>query len=45
MFGVTAIRPVMSHPQGAMLGVGALRETLARVNDQIVDRWEMTLTL
>jgi pyruvate dehydrogenase E2 component (dihydrolipoamide acetyltransferase) len=45
MFGMTAITPVINPPQAAILGVGALRETLARVNAQIVDRTLLTLTL
>jgi pyruvate dehydrogenase E2 component (dihydrolipoamide acetyltransferase) len=45
MFGMTAITPVISPPQAAILGVGALRETLARVDGEIVDRTLMTLTL
>jgi pyruvate dehydrogenase E2 component (dihydrolipoyllysine-residue acetyltransferase) len=45
MFGMTAIRPVINPPQAAILGVGAIRETLARQGGQIVDRRLMTLTL
>lgn len=45
MFGMTAIRPVINPPQVAILGVGAARDTLARVDGQIVDRKLMTLTL
>jgi pyruvate dehydrogenase E2 component (dihydrolipoamide acetyltransferase) len=45
MFGMTAITPVINPPQSAILGVGALRETLARVDGEIVDRALMTLTL
>jgi pyruvate dehydrogenase E2 component (dihydrolipoamide acetyltransferase) len=45
MFGMTAITPVINPPQAAILGVGALRETLARVNGEIVDRTLMTVTL
>ena len=45
MFGMTAIRPVINLPQAAILGVGAMREVLARVEDEIVDRRTMTLTL
>ena len=45
MFGMTAIRPVINHPQVAILGVGAVRETLARAGGEIVDRRLMTLTL
>jgi pyruvate dehydrogenase E2 component (dihydrolipoamide acetyltransferase) len=45
MFGMTAIRPVINFPQVAILGVGAVRETLARVDGQIADRRLMTLTL
>jgi pyruvate dehydrogenase E2 component (dihydrolipoamide acetyltransferase) len=45
MFGMTAISPVINPPQAAILGVGALRETLARVDGEIVERTLMTLTL
>ena len=45
MFGMTAIRPVINLPQAAILGVGAIREVLARVEGEIVDRQTMTLTL
>jgi pyruvate dehydrogenase E2 component (dihydrolipoamide acetyltransferase) len=45
MYGMTAIGPVINAPQAAILGVGAIRETLARVGGEIVDRSMMTLTL
>jgi pyruvate dehydrogenase E2 component (dihydrolipoyllysine-residue acetyltransferase) len=45
MYGMTAIAPVINPPQAAILGVGALRDTLARVDGEIVDRMLMTLTL
>jgi pyruvate dehydrogenase E2 component (dihydrolipoamide acetyltransferase) len=45
MFGMTAITPVINVPQAGILGVGALREVLARVDGEIVDRTLMTLTL
>lgn len=45
MYGMTAITPVIDSPQAAILGVGAMREVLARVDGQIVDRTLMTLTL
>jgi pyruvate dehydrogenase E2 component (dihydrolipoamide acetyltransferase) len=46
MFGMTAITPVINPPQAAILGVGALRETLARdTNGEIIDRTLLTLTL
>jgi pyruvate dehydrogenase E2 component (dihydrolipoamide acetyltransferase) len=45
MYGMTAIRPVINAPQAAILGVGATRSTLARVDGEIVDRHLMTLTL
>jgi pyruvate dehydrogenase E2 component (dihydrolipoamide acetyltransferase) len=45
MYGMTAIRPVINFPQVAILGVGVVRETLARVDDRVVDRRLMTLTL
>jgi pyruvate dehydrogenase E2 component (dihydrolipoamide acetyltransferase) len=45
MFGMTAITPVINPPQAAILGVGAIRETLARHDGQITDRALLTLTL
>jgi pyruvate dehydrogenase E2 component (dihydrolipoamide acetyltransferase) len=45
MYGMTAITPVINPPQAAILGVGAMREVLARVDGDIVDRRLMTLTL
>jgi pyruvate dehydrogenase E2 component (dihydrolipoamide acetyltransferase) len=45
MFGMTAITPVINPPQAAILGVGALRPALARVNGEIIDRNLLTLTL
>jgi pyruvate dehydrogenase E2 component (dihydrolipoyllysine-residue acetyltransferase) len=45
MYGMTAITPVINAPQAAILGVGAMREILARVDGEIVDRHLMTLTL
>jgi len=45
MFGMTAITPVINPPQAAILGVGAMRETLARERGEIVDRALLTLTL
>jgi pyruvate dehydrogenase E2 component (dihydrolipoamide acetyltransferase) len=45
MYGMTAIAPVINPPQAAILGVGSLRQTLARVEREIVDRTLLTLTL
>ena len=45
MYGMTAIRPVINPPQVAILGVGASRDVLARVDAEIVERSLMTLTL
>jgi pyruvate dehydrogenase E2 component (dihydrolipoamide acetyltransferase) len=45
MYGMTSITPVINPPQAAILGVGAAREVLARVDGEIVDRRLMTLTL
>ena len=45
MYGMTAITPVINPPQAAILGVGAIRDTLARDGEQIVDRPLLTLTL
>ena len=45
MYRMTAIVPVVNPPQSAILGVGAAREVLARVDGEIVDRHLMTLTL
>jgi pyruvate dehydrogenase E2 component (dihydrolipoamide acetyltransferase) len=45
MFGMTAITPVINVPQAAILGVGASRAVLARVDGAIAERQLMTLTL
>jgi pyruvate dehydrogenase E2 component (dihydrolipoamide acetyltransferase) len=45
MYGVTAITPVINPPQAAILGIGAIRPTLARDNGRIVDRSLLALTL
>jgi pyruvate dehydrogenase E2 component (dihydrolipoamide acetyltransferase) len=45
MFGMTAIHPVIDPPQAAILGAGAIRDTLARVEGEIRDRKLMSLTL
>jgi pyruvate dehydrogenase E2 component (dihydrolipoamide acetyltransferase) len=46
MYGMTAITPVINPPQAAILGVGAIRDALARGDDgQLVDRRLLTLTL
>ena len=45
MYGMTAIAPVINAPQAAILGVGAARQVLARVDGDIVERQLMTLTL
>jgi pyruvate dehydrogenase E2 component (dihydrolipoamide acetyltransferase) len=45
MFGMTAITPVINPPQAAILGVGAFRPTLARVDGEIIERHMLTLTL
>ena len=45
MFGMTAITPVVNPPQAAILGVGAIRDVLARQDGEIVDRSTLTLTL
>jgi pyruvate dehydrogenase E2 component (dihydrolipoamide acetyltransferase) len=45
MYGMTAIVPVINPPQAAILGVGSIREVLARRDGEIVGRLLMTLTL
>ncbi len=45
MYGMTAITPVVNPPQAAILGVGAIRDVLARREGEIVDRRMLTLTL
>jgi pyruvate dehydrogenase E2 component (dihydrolipoamide acetyltransferase) len=46
MYGMTAITPVINPPQAAILGVGAIRDVLARgAAGEIVDRKLVTLTL
>lgn len=45
MYGMTAITPVINMPQAAILGVGAIRDVLARVDGDVVDRHLVTLRL
>jgi pyruvate dehydrogenase E2 component (dihydrolipoamide acetyltransferase) len=45
MYGMTAITPVIDLPQAAILGVGAIRETLALERGEVVERRVMTLRL
>ncbi len=46
MYGMTAITPVINPPQAAILGVGAIRDVLARdASGEIVDRKLLSLTL
>jgi pyruvate dehydrogenase E2 component (dihydrolipoyllysine-residue acetyltransferase) len=45
MYGMTAIRPVIDPPQVAILGVGAIRPVLAKVDGEVVERAVMTLSL
>ena len=46
MYGMTAITPVINVPQAAILGVGAMRDVLARdEHGAVVDRKLLTLTL
>jgi pyruvate dehydrogenase E2 component (dihydrolipoamide acetyltransferase) len=45
MYGMTAITPVIHPPKAVILGVGAMREVLVRVDGEIVDRGLMMLTL
>jgi pyruvate dehydrogenase E2 component (dihydrolipoamide acetyltransferase) len=47
MYGMTAITPVVNPPQAAILGVGTIRDGLARDSGsgEIIDRAFMTMTL
>ena len=45
MFGMTGITPVINPPQAAILRVGATRDLPARVDAQIVEQTQLTLTL
>lgn len=45
MFGVTGMVPIINPPQAAILGVGALRNELTRINGEVVDRIVATFTL
>jgi pyruvate dehydrogenase E2 component (dihydrolipoamide acetyltransferase) len=45
MYEMTAIAPVINPPQAAILGVGTMRDALARAGGEIVDRTLVTLTL
>ena len=45
IYEMTAITPVINPPQATILGVGTIRETLAREDEEIVNRSLLTLTL
>ena len=45
MYGMTAITPIVNLPQVAILGVGAIRDTLALDHGEVVVRRLMTLRL
>jgi pyruvate dehydrogenase E2 component (dihydrolipoamide acetyltransferase) len=45
MYGMAAITPVVNVPEAAILGVGATRPVLSRVDGEITERQIMTLTL
>src|SRR5262249_42180876 len=45
MFGVDAFTPLLHLPQSAILGVGSIQRRPAVVNDQVVPRDLMTLSL
>jgi pyruvate dehydrogenase E2 component (dihydrolipoamide acetyltransferase) len=45
MYGMSAITPVINPPQAAILGVGAARGVAAVVDDELVTRHLLTLTL
>jgi len=45
MYGMSAITPVINAPQAAILGVGAMRTHLARVDGDIAEQQLLTLTL
>ncbi len=45
MYGMTQIVPVINPPQAAILGVGAIRETLVLLDGEIVERRLLALTL
>ncbi len=45
MYGMSAITPVINSPQAAILGVGAMRSHLVRIDDEIAQQQLMTLTL
>jgi pyruvate dehydrogenase E2 component (dihydrolipoamide acetyltransferase) len=45
MFGMTAISPILNVPQAVIVGVGAIRNELARQQEEIIDRSVLTLTL
>jgi pyruvate dehydrogenase E2 component (dihydrolipoamide acetyltransferase) len=42
---MTAITPVINPPQAAILGVGSVRDVVAREDGRLVDRRLTTLTL
>jgi len=45
MYGMSAITPVINPPQAAILGVGAMRPHLVRVDGDLAESQRMTLTL
>jgi pyruvate dehydrogenase E2 component (dihydrolipoyllysine-residue acetyltransferase) len=45
MYGMTEITPLVNPPQAAILGVGAIRPTLALVDGEVTERSLMTLTV
>ncbi len=44
-YNIDAFTPIINLPQSAILGVGRIAKKPAVVNDQIVPRWQVTLSL
>ena len=45
MYGMTDIAPVVNPPQAAILGVGAVRPTLALIDGEVAEQSLMTMTV
>jgi pyruvate dehydrogenase E2 component (dihydrolipoamide acetyltransferase) len=45
MFGIDAFTPIINHPECAILGIGRIRRVPVFVDDQVVARDQMTLSL
>jgi pyruvate dehydrogenase E2 component (dihydrolipoamide acetyltransferase) len=44
-YGIDAFTPIINHPECAILGVGRIRRAAAVVGEQVVARYQLTLSL